>query len=300
MQGAISFNSLFYPKTNPSNNNLITTSTNFNFNKNYPTRRFSISAISQTVTTPEGQDYLKRALAKKAVGLVKSGMVIGLGTGSTASLAIEELGILIKQGKLKDIVAVGANYQSKVLARQFGVKTVDLNDITGIDIAFDGVDEIDFDKNMLKGGGAAHTMQKIVDSVANKCVILADQSKVVLQLGTTIPVPVEVLPAAISPVLRRLVSLGGVPEIRSALRKDGPVITDLGNMVVDVSFPNGIQNPADLEKSINMIPGVIENGIVCGIATSVLVAVENGKDVEVMDLEEFVKIFFPKSADSLP
>ncbi|PIA60106.1 hypothetical protein AQUCO_00400773v1 [Aquilegia coerulea] len=217
-------------------------------------------------------------------------MVVGLGTGSTASLAIEELGRLIKQGKLKDVVAVGANYQSRVLARQFGVKTVDLNDINIIDIAFDGVDEVDFNKNLLKGGGAAHTMQKVVDSFAKECVILADQSKVVLQLGSTFPVPVEVLPAAISPVLRRLITLGGVPEIRSALRKDGPVITDLGNMVVDVSFPNGIPNPADLEMRINMIPGVVENGIVSGIATSVLVAIQDGDNVTVLDLEEFVKL----------
>ncbi|XP_058078493.1 uncharacterized protein LOC131226783 [Magnolia sinica] len=284
MQGAIAFNSLSYPKS-------ISAKKGRKF-YDFKSRglSLSISAVSQSVTTPEAQDALKRALAKRAVGLVKSGMVIGLGTGSTASLAIEELGKLIKQGKLKDVVGVGANYQSRVLARQFGVKTVDLNDINHIDIAFDGVDEVDINKNLLKGGGAAHTMQKVVDSMAKECVILADQSKVVVQLGSTFPVPVEVLPPAISPVLRRLVTLGGVPEIRSALRKDGPVITDLGNMVVDVSFPNGIQNPAELEKSINMIPGVVENGIVSGIATSVLVALQDGDDVTVMDLSEFVKV----------
>ncbi|PIA60105.1 hypothetical protein AQUCO_00400773v1 [Aquilegia coerulea] len=284
MEGTICFNSLVYPKTNHSTSLRKLT----DFKKRGLS--LSISAVAQNVATPEAQDALKRALAKKAVGLVKSGMVVGLGTGSTASLAIEELGRLIKQGKLKDVVAVGANYQSRVLARQFGVKTVDLNDINIIDIAFDGVDEVDFNKNLLKGGGAAHTMQKVVDSFAKECVILADQSKVVLQLGSTFPVPVEVLPAAISPVLRRLITLGGVPEIRSALRKDGPVITDLGNMVVDVSFPNGIPNPADLEMRINMIPGVVENGIVSGIATSVLVAIQDGDNVTVLDLEEFVKL----------
>ncbi|KAF9595021.1 hypothetical protein IFM89_036039 [Coptis chinensis] len=286
MQGAISLNSIsFYPKTNNTN---VSKFTDFSMKKKKLS--LSISAVAQNVTTPEAQDALKRALAKRAVGLVKSGMVVGLGTGSTASLATEELGRLIKKGKLKDVVAVGANYQSRVLARQYGVKTVDLNDVNSIDIAFDGVDEVDFKKNLLKGGGAAHTMQKVVDSVAKECVILADQSKVVLQLGSTFPVPVEVLPPAISPVLRRLVTLGGVPEIRSALRKDGPVITDLGNMIVDVSFPNGIPDPADLEKSINMIPGVVENGIVSGIATSVLVAIQDGDNVTVLDLEEFVKL----------
>ncbi|KAG9454897.1 hypothetical protein H6P81_007801 [Aristolochia fimbriata] len=259
----------------------------------YPKRKgMTISMLqpSTNVVAPEARDALKRALAKKAVGLVKSGMVVGLGTGSTASVATEELGKLIKQRKLKDVVAVGANYQSRVLARQFGVKTVDLNDVNQIDIAFDGVDEVDINKNLLKGGGAAHTMQKVLDSAAKECIILADQSKVVLQLGTTFPVPVEVLPAAISPVLRKLVTLGGVPEIRSALRKDGPVITDLGNMIVDVSFPNGIENPAELEKYINLIPGVVENGIVSGIATSVLVGIQGGDDIEVIDLADFVKI----------
>ncbi|KAL4203360.1 hypothetical protein AMTRI_Chr01g103600 [Amborella trichopoda] len=256
------------------------------------TSSLSVSADShsQSLTTPEAQDALKRALARRAVGLVKSGMVIGLGTGSTASLAIEELGKIIAQGKLKDVTAVGANYQSRVLARQFGVKTVDLNDVNYIDIAFDGADEVDVNKNILKGGGAAHTLQKVVDSMANECVILVDQSKVVLQLGSTFPVAVEVLPPAITPVLRRLISLGGVPEIRSALRKDGPVITDLGNMVLDVSFPGGIQNPAELEKSINMIPGVVENGIVVGVATSVLVAIQDGDDATVVDLIEFRKV----------
>ncbi|ERM98102.1 hypothetical protein AMTR_s00095p00013730 [Amborella trichopoda] len=206
------------------------------------TSSLSVSADShsQSLTTPEAQDALKRALARRAVGLVKSGMVIGLGTGSTASLAIEELGKIIAQGKLKDVTAVGANYQSRVLARQFGVKTVDLNDVNYIDIAFDGADEVDVNKNILKGGGAAHTLQKVVDSMANECVILVDQSKVVLQLGSTFPVAVEVLPPAITPVLRRLISLGG--------------------------------------------------GIVVGVATSVLVAIQDGDDATVVDLIEFRKV----------
>eukprot|EP00262_Sarcandra_glabra_P009484 TRINITY_DN23894_c0_g1_i1.p1 TRINITY_DN23894_c0_g1~~TRINITY_DN23894_c0_g1_i1.p1 ORF type:complete len:304 (+),score=62.07 TRINITY_DN23894_c0_g1_i1:202-1113(+) len=291
MQGAVTFKKLSIGDKSLFGPRIIHTNKRIRFIdfKNRGCSRLTISAISQNVTTTEAQDALKRALAKKALGLVKSGMVVGLGTGSTASFAIEELGKLIKQGKLRDVVGVGANYQSRVLARQFGVKTVDLNDVNNIDIVFDGVDEVDINKNLLKGGGAAHTMQKVVDSMAKECVILADESKVVLQLGSTFPVPVEVLPLAISPVLRNLVALGGVPEIRSALRKDGPVITDLGNMIVDVSFPNGIQNPAELEKSINMIPGVVENGIVSGVATSVLVALQDVDDVIVVELAEFAE-----------
>ncbi|KAH7352126.1 hypothetical protein KP509_19G031100 [Ceratopteris richardii] len=246
------------------------------------------SSGSPTIN-PGVQVSLKRAVAKKVVELIKPGMIVGLGTGSTASLAIEEMGKLFQKGKLKDVVGVGMSYQSKVLARQFGVKTADLNDVNTIDFAFDGADEVDSSMNLIKGGGAAHTMTKVVDTTAKQCVIIVDQSKIVLELGQTFPVPVEVLPQAISPVLRRLVALGGVPEIRTALRKDGPVITDHGNMVVDVRFPEGIKDPGSLERDINMIPGVLENGLFVGVADSVLVATQDGEDISVVELAEFVR-----------
>ncbi|KAL3698206.1 hypothetical protein R1sor_012282 [Riccia sorocarpa] len=248
-----------------------------------------ISAVAAESSSPVFQDPLKRAVAKKAVELVKPGMIVGLGTGSTASMAIEELGKLIGAGKVKDIQAVATSYQARVLARQFGVKTVDLNDVNVIDIAFDGADEVDGQMNVIKGGGAAHTMEKVVNTMAKKTVILVDQSKVVPQLGLTFPVPVEVLPFAISPVLRSLVDLGGEPEIRSALRKDGPVITDLGNMVVDVRFPGGIKDPAELERRINMIPGVVENGLFIGIVQTVLVATKDAEETLIIDLADYVK-----------
>lgn len=206
------------------------------------------------------QESTERILARKAVELVKSGMVIGLGSGTTISMVMEELGRLIREGKLKDIIAVGGNYQSRVLATQFGVTIVDLSGVSKIDIAFDGVDEVDFNKNLLKCGGPAHTMQKV-----------------------------EVLPPALTPVLKRLATLGGVPEIRFTSNENGPLFTDLGNMVVDVSFPNGIQNPAELEKNIKLLPGVVENGIVTGVATTVLVAVKERGAVNVMNLEDYVR-----------
>uniref|UniRef100_A0A0C9RRG4 ribose-5-phosphate isomerase n=1 Tax=Wollemia nobilis TaxID=56998 RepID=A0A0C9RRG4_9CONI len=251
-------------------------------------KRRCIVLVAAPAIEPIQQNVLKRAVAKRAMELVKPGMVIGLGTGSTASMAIEELGKIVQQGKLKDVIGVGTNYQSRILARQFGVKTVDLNDVNHIDISFDGADEVDSSMNILKGGGAAHTMGKVVDTMTKSCVILVDQSKVVSELGLNFPVPVEVIPQAISPVLRQLVTLGGVPEIRNALRKDGPVITDLGNMVVDVSFPEGIKDPASLEQKINLIPGVVENGLLTGVATSVLVATQDGDDITVVELDEFV------------
>ncbi|KAG6771185.1 hypothetical protein POTOM_022532 [Populus tomentosa] len=266
------------------------------------------------------QDSLRQALAKRAVALVKSGMVIGLGTGRTLTLVIEEIGKLIQEGKLKGIVAVGTNYQSRITARQYGMTAVDPNDVNDIDIAFDVVDEVDINKNLLKCRGANHTVQKVrlmrilesslpplqtgeeywvvegrtashfvIDSMAKVCILLVEHTKVVHRLGNNIPVAVEVLPIAVSPVLRRLIALGGVPEIRSASRKDGSVITDLGNMVVDVSFPSGIQNPAELEKNINMIPGVVDNGIFSAVATIVLVVVRDRGNIKVMNLEEFLE-----------
>eukprot|EP00850_Spirogloea_muscicola_P021358 SM000245S08197 [mRNA] locus=s245:52915:55864:- [translate_table: standard] len=238
---------------------------------------------------PALQDTLKRAVAQKAVQLVKNGNIVGLGTGSTSSMAIEELGKLITSGKLKDVKGVATSYQAKVLARQFGVPTLDLNDVNHIDIALDGCDEVDADMNLIKGGGAAHTMEKVIDTIAKECVILVDQSKVVKKLGVNFPVAVEVLPPAISPVMRSLLQLGGAPEIRTALRKDGPVMTDLGNMVVDVSFQDGILDAAQVEKEINNIPGVVDNGLFVRVATKVLVAVQDGAGTPIMELAEYLK-----------
>lgn len=231
---------------------------------------------------PAKQDAQKRAVARQAAQRVKNGMIVGLGTGSTSCMAIEELGNLTSSGKLKDVTGVATSYQARVLARQFGVKTVDLNDVNHVDIAIDGADEVDPQKNLIKGGGAAHTMEKVVAAMAKETIIIIDESKVVKELGLSFPVAVEVLPYAISPVLRSLAALGGAPEIRSALKKDGPVITDLGNMVVDVSF-DGIKDPAALERDINMIPGVIENGLFVGIVQTVLVGVEDGSVVELAE-----------------
>lgn len=252
----------------------------------------AVAEAQQTVSStidPELQETLKRAVAKKAVELVQPGMVVGIGTGSTSCLAIEELGKLLNSGKLKNVDLVVTSFQARVIARQNKIRTVDLNDVNHIDIAIDGADEVDASMNLIKGGGAAHTLEKVVDTMAKVSVIIADQSKIVQRLGLSFPVPVEVLPPAISPVLRSLSALGGVPEIRSALMKDGPVMTDLGNMVVDVTFPNGIDDPASLEKAINNIPGVVENGLFTAITQKVLVATKDGDEISVVELADFVK-----------
>lgn len=139
-----------------------------------------------------------------------------------------------------------------------------------IDIAIDGADEVDPQKNLIKGGGAAHTREKIVDALAAQFVVVVDSGKLVDRLGSTFLLPVEVIPMAITPVMRAIEKLGGKPELRMGIKKAGPVITDQGNMVIDVKF-DSIDNPAELEKTLNNIPGVLENGLFVGVADLILV-----------------------------
>lgn len=223
-------------------------------------------------------------LMKQEVGLaaatrVQSGSIVGLGTGSTTAYTIQFLGDRLKSGELKDIVGIPTSFQAEVLAKQYGIPLTTLDAIDHIDIAIDGADEVDPQKNLIKGGGAAHTREKIVDYLADQFIVVVDSSKIVDRLGSSFPVPVEVIPMAIAPVMRAIEKLGGKPELRMGVKKAGPVITDQGNMVVDVKFDN-IDNPADLEKTLNNIPGVLENGIFVGVTDLVLVGeVQDGQPV---------------------
>ncbi|MCS7031069.1 MAG: ribose-5-phosphate isomerase RpiA [Gloeomargarita sp. SKYG116] len=220
--------------------------------------------------SPELIKQAKQAVGQQAAQLVASGMVVGLGTGSTAAFMIEALGERLRRGEIQGIRGVPTSFQATVLARQAGIPLTSLDEVEEIDLAIDGADEVDPHKNLIKGGGAAHTREKIVASLARELVVVVDESKLVERLGSTFPVPVEVLPIAVMPVMRALTKLGGQPELRMAVKKDGPVITDQGNMVVDVKFAD-IPDPAALEARINNIPGVVENGLFVGLAGRVLV-----------------------------
>jgi ribose 5-phosphate isomerase A len=189
------------------------------------------------------------------------------------------LGDRIKSGELTDIKGIPTSFQASVLAKQYGIPLTTLDEVDRIHIAIDGADEVDPQKNLIKGGGAAHTREKVVDSLAELFIVVVDQSKIVTALGSTFPVPVEVLPMAIAPVTRALEKLGGKPELRMGVKKDGPVITDQGNMVLDVTFAS-ISNPAELEKILNNIPGVLENGIFVGVTDIVLIGeIQNGQPI---------------------
>jgi len=225
---------------------------------------------SPEASSPELIKQMKQMVGIAAARRVKSGMVVGLGTGSTAAFMIQELGSLLATGDLKDIVGIPTSFESIVLGKKYGVPIRTLDDVSKIDIAIDGADEVDPAKNLIKGGGAAHTREKVVDTIADTFIVVVDSSKLVDKLGSTFAVPVEVIPMAIAPVTRAIEKLGGIPTLRMGVRKAGPVITDQGNMVIDVKFAD-IPDPLALEQALNNIPGVLENGLFVNVTDVVLV-----------------------------
>lgn len=218
---------------------------------------------------------LKKVVGHEAAKLVNDGDVVGLGTGSTTHFFIEELGERIKKEELK-ILGIPTSYQSFFLAQKSGIPLTTLEE-HNLDLAVDGADEVDPHLNLIKGGGAAHTLEKIVDASADKFVVVVDESKMVEKLGA-FPVPVEVIPQALRVVEEQIKNMGGAPDLRMAQRKDGPVITDNGNLVVDIDF-GLIEEPRQLEIKLNSIPGVVENGIFSGIADEVIVGTKKGVDI---------------------
>lgn len=222
------------------------------------------------MTTTDPVKLMKQEVGKAAASKVKSGMILGLGTGSTTAYAIEYIGDRLKSGEIENILGIPTSFQAEVLARQYGIPLTTLDVIDRMDLAIDGADEVDPNKNLIKGGGAAHTREKIVDTLAEQFIVVVDSGKLVDRLGSTFLLPVEVMPMAMTTTMKALEKLGGKPQLRMGVKKAGPVITDQGNMVIDVKF-DSIDNPAELEKTINNIPGVLENGLFVGVADLILV-----------------------------
>jgi ribose 5-phosphate isomerase A len=230
-------------------------------------------------TATDPVTLMKQQVGKAAADRVKSGSIVGLGTGSTTAYAIQYIGERIQSGELKDIKGIPTSFQAEVLAKKYGVPLTTLDEVDHIDVAIDGADEVDPNKNLIKGGGAAHTREKVVDSLADQFIVVVDSSKLVDRLGSTFLLPVEVLPMAMTPVMRAIAKLGGKPELRMGIKKAGPVITDQGNFVIDVKFDK-IDNPAELEKTLNNLPGVLENGLFVGVTDVVLIGeIKDGQSV---------------------
>ncbi|WP_048749297.1 ribose-5-phosphate isomerase RpiA [Aggregatibacter segnis] len=193
---------------------------------------------------------MKKIAAQAALQFVKPDMIVGVGSGSTVNCFIEALGTLKDQIK----GAVAASKNSEELLRQQGIEVFSTNDVSSLDIYVDGADEINPQKMMIKGGGAALTREKIVAALAKNFICIVDSSKQVDVLGSTFPLPIEVIPMARSQVARKLVTLGGSPEYREG------VVTDNGNIILDVhNF--AIMNPVEMEKELNNIAGVVTNGV---------------------------------------
>jgi len=219
----------------------------------------------------ELQDRMKQAVATAAVEQIRDGMVLGLGSGSTAALMIQALGAKLASGELRDITGVTTSFQGEVLAAELGIPLKSLNAIERIDLAIDGADEVDPSFQLIKGGGACHVQEKLVARRADRFVVVVDATKLVDTLNLGFLLPVEVLPGAWRQVQGQLGEMGGEAQLRMAVRKAGPVVTDQGNLVLDVKFAGGITDPVTLEKEINNLPGVLENGLFVNITDQVLV-----------------------------
>ncbi|CAK6700694.1 ribose-5-phosphate isomerase RpiA [Synechococcus sp. BA-124 BA4] len=233
----------------------------------------------------ELQDRMKLAVATAAVDQIRDGMVLGLGSGSTAALMIQELGARLQRGQLSGITGVTTSFQGEVLAAELGIPLQSLNAVSRIDLAIDGADEVDPAFQLIKGGGACHVQEKLVARRADRFVVVVDSSKLVERLNLGFLLPVEVLPGAWRQVKAELEAMGATGDLRMAVRKAGPVVTDQGNLVLDLSFAGGIADPAALEQAINNLPGVLENGLFVGLTDQVLVGEIVDGDPRVRDLE---------------
>ena len=213
------------------------------------------------------QKAIKEMVGKAVVeALVKSGMKLGLGTGSTAIPAVQHIGALLAEGKLSGILAVSTSFQTTIECEKWGIPLFTLNsrEIGGtLDLTIDGADEVDPKNQLIKGGGGAVLLEKIVAYASAAYAIVVDESKLVENLGIKFPLPVEVIPDARIPVTLALQKLGAEVVLREAVRKAGPVITDRGNLLLDMRFKSP-QEPAVLEVELNRIPGVVENGFFTG------------------------------------
>ncbi len=214
---------------------------------------------------------MKQIVADAAIKEVESGMILGLGSGSTAALMIKSLAEEIHSGKLRNIRGVATSFQSEVLALELNIPLIDLASISKIDLAIDGADEVDPRFQLIKGGGACHVREKLVASKANQLLIVVDETKLVKNLNRSFPLPVEVLPNAWKQVKEVIYEMNGNSTLRMATKKAGPVVTDQGNLILDVIFKDGIKDPKDTEKAINNIPGVLENGLFVDLTDKVLV-----------------------------
>ena len=220
---------------------------------------------------PVEQDEMKKQAAEKAVQYIEEDMVVGLGTGSTVEFALKKIGEMINNGLI--IQGVPTSLKTKRLATELKIPLIELDDRTEIDLTIDGADEVDSNLNLIKGGGGALTREKIIAYHSKKVIIVVDETKIVKGLGCDCSLPVEITKFAWSATKKSLEDLGCTAELRKIMNE--AFITDNQNYIVDCDFGK-ITDSEALEKEINNLPGVLENGLFIGLADQVIVGSKQG------------------------
>jgi len=222
----------------------------------------------------EQQERQKQEAAVRAVEFVQSGMVVGLGGGSTAALAIRHLAELLQQGRLRDVAGIPCARSVEAQARQLGIPITTLEDRAGIDLTIDGADEVDPELNLIKGGGGCLLYEKIVAQASRREIIIVDASKPSPRLGTKWALPVEVIPYGFGSQRRFLEGLGAKVIVRQT--RDGqPFNTDEGNLILDCNF-GPIADAYALARELDARTGIVEHGLFLGMTTDLLVASDSG------------------------
>jgi len=244
-----------------------------------------------TAMAAASQDELKKQVGYKAVDdYVKSGTVIGLGTGSTAAFAVERVGELLKSGELKDILAVPTSIRTKEQAESLGIPLTTLDTHSDLDVAIDGADEVDPGLNLVKGGGGALFREKIVELCAKKFIVIVDDSKMCDGLGPGFPLPVEIVPFCHEHTMRAIAELPALKGCKPVLRLgnianntcdgDKPAITDNGNYIVDLQFESPIKDPPAAAEQLKNVCGVVDHGLFCNMTTACIIAGKDGISVK--------------------
>jgi len=258
----------------------------------YSTRPAFTARASSSLFMAMSQDELKKQVGYKSVDdYVKSGMVVGLGTGSTAYYAVERLGQLLKDGTLEDIVAIPTSIRTKEQAEELGIPLVTLDTHSKLDVAIDGADEVDPELNLTKGGGGALLREKMVEVCADKFIVIVDESKLCDGLGPGFPIPVEITPFCHEHTMRTVAELPSCKgKCKAVLRMgssssnvpdgDEIAVTDNGNYIVDLHFDEPIKDAPKMAQEIKATVGVVDHGLFCGMTTAVIIAGSDGISVK--------------------
>merc|ERR1719199_1865501 len=254
--------------------------TSFRSGRSLLPRAFTSSPASSSSLLMATQDELKKQVGYKAVDdFVSSGMVVGLGTGSTAYFAVERVGQLLKEGTLKDIICIPTSVRTKEQAEELGIPLVTLDTHSKLDVAIDGADEVDPNLNLVKGGGGALLREKMVEVMADKFIVIVDESKLCDGLGPGFPLPVEITPFCHEHTLRLVADLPSVKGCKAQLRMgsaatgskpdgDEIAVTDNGNYIVDLIFDKPIADPVAAANDLKNLCGVVDHGLFCGMSTA--------------------------------